>query len=109
MMEGDDDVDANGRNVRCKAEPKILDGKYFVIKSRENDNVKATCILCGAVRSGSIKGTGNFTRHYNDKHPERKDELYKYIKSKTLIVQTSVQPKINVFTHEQVKSAQFIE
>lgn len=109
MLNNDDSENTN-RNVRMKAEPKILDGTYFTIKLREGDKVKAICVFCGAVRSGSVKGTGNFTKHFNDKHPERVGELYNYIKSKSTIVQKpSKQMKLTTISSEQVNSKNTIK
>lgn len=86
-----------------KTDPKILDGTYFAVKSRNGDNVKAICVLCGVVRSGSVKGTGNFTRHYSDKHAERMQDLHSYIRSKSTIVQKpSKQLKLSTVSSEQV-------
>lgn len=71
----------NGK--RIKADPKILDGQFFEVVVRfNNNNVKAKCIQCGVIRSGSIMGTGNFVRHYNQKHKEILDELHNHIKPK---------------------------
>lgn len=79
---GDEEVNdiSNANKKRTKIDPKILDGKYFKIKIREGDRVQAVCCLCGSLRWGSIKGTGNFTRHVNDHHGDRTKEMYNYIK-----------------------------
>lgn len=84
---------------RTKANPKILDGKFFDIKTRDGDNVKATCQLCGTIRKGSVNGTGNFTKHFHDHHPEKVDEMNIYIKSKSSTVSSTMglkQTKLNV-------------
>lgn len=71
---------------RARVDPKILDGKFFTPKSRIGDNVKAICTLCGAIRSGSVKGTGNFIRHVNEKHPEHSENMRKYLANKSMVV-----------------------
>lgn len=80
-------------NKRTKTDPKILDGKYFSIKLREGDKIKAICAICGKVVSGSATGTGNFTRHINDKHAERSQEMYNHLANK-LIVNASKSGKL---------------
>lgn len=72
---------------RIKATPKILDGKYFSIQSYvTNENIKAICAICNVVRSGSIIGTGNFTRHYKQNHPEKLLEMFEHITTKSNIL-----------------------
>lgn len=80
-------TDNQNENIskRTKVDPKILDGKFYTIKLRNGDKVQAICNLCGSVRSGSINGTGNFTRHINDKHSERAPEMYEYLASRTMV------------------------
>lgn len=80
---------------RIRVDPKILDGKYFTPKSRIGDNVKAICTMCGAVRTGSVKGTGNFIRHVNEKHPEHSENMRKYLANKLMVaVSGLVQTKL---------------
>lgn len=59
--------------------PKLLDGKYFQIVSRDGIQVKATCMQCGKMRSGQTKSTGNFMEHIRKDHPCLIDviELYR--------------------------------
>lgn len=93
---------------RIKCDPKILDGTYFQITVRSTDdsnNIKARCAQCGVIRSGSTTGTGNFIRHYTDKHKERCEELQNYI-SKSHIVpsaeKTQLTLTMNKITAEKV-------
>lgn len=85
-----DENDKQTNEKRIKSVPKILDGKFFEITIRSSDNnVKARCTQCSTIRSGSIAGTGNFTRHYYEKHKERIEELYNHIKPKQNILSTA--------------------
>lgn len=34
---------------------------------------------------GSINGTGNFTRHINEKHSERAQEMYNYLRNESTL------------------------
>lgn len=87
------------KRKRTKAIPKILDGKYFDTKLREVDRVQAICKICGNLRWGSIKGTGNFTRHINDSHRDRVEEMKKYIKQgSTINVNDNKQPTLKAYT-----------
>lgn len=72
-------------NKRTKTEPKILDGKFFAIKIREGDKVKAICTFCGKIVSGSLTGTGNFSRHINDKHAERAQDMYNHLANRSIV------------------------
>lgn len=103
IRQRDDDEEVNARSdamkKRTKTIPKILDGKYFVIKLREGDRVQAIYKLCGALRWGSIKGTGNFTRHINDNHKDRVEDMQKYIKQgKEMNVNDNKQPTLKAYT-----------
>lgn len=69
-------------NKRIKADPKILDGTYYVVEGRDGTNVKAICMECQSAKRGSVNGTGNFTKHYRLKHPELYDKVLEHI-SKT--------------------------
>lgn len=96
-------------NKRTRVDPKILDGKYFTPKTRTGENVRATCSLCGAVRSGSVKATGNFFRHINEKHPEYSLEVKKYLSTKPIIaenglVQTKLTDTRPLITNDKVSS-----
>lgn len=79
------DSQNENKSKRAKVDPKILDGKFYTIKLRNGDKVQAICNLCGSIRSGSLSGTGNFTRHINDKHSERAEEMYEYLASRTMV------------------------
>lgn len=78
--EGNNHDSDNPNSKKVKVDPKILDGKYFNIKKREGDRVQAACTICGALRWGSLRGTGNFTRHIKEKHQEKQLEMYNYLK-----------------------------
>lgn len=101
----DDDEEVNAlcdaMKKRVKAIPKILDGKYF----REGDKVQAICQICGAVRWGSVKGTGNFTRHINEKHADQVDEMKIYIKQgSTVNVIDNKQPTLKAYTQWRIQT-----
>lgn len=72
-------------NKRTKTDPKILDGNFFSIKLREGDKIKTICCICGKLVSGSATDTGNFTRHINEKHGERAQEMYNHLVNKSAV------------------------
>lgn len=83
------------QNKRARVDPKILDGKYFSIKIRNGDNVRAMCSLCGIVRSGSVTATGNFFRHIKEKHSENFQEISEYLSTRhSVLEQGLVQTKL---------------
>lgn len=97
------------QNKKARVDPKILDGKYFTIKIRNGDNVKAMCSLCGVVRSGSVKATGNFFRHIKEKHSENFQEMSKYLSTRHSIleqgvVQTKLTSMRSLISNEKVGS-----
>lgn len=108
----DDNSESNeitAQNKRAKVDPKILDGKYFTIKIRNGDNVKAMCSLCGVVRSGSVKATGNFFRHIKEKHFEKFQEMSIYLSTRHSIleqgvVQTKLTSMRSLISNEKVSS-----
>lgn len=77
--------------------PKIFDGKFFVIESNQDDNIKARCTQCNEVKSGQISSTGNFIKHYQSKHPLKLNELRDSNKKPNLLEKgtTSHQPTLN--------------
>lgn len=83
--ESSDNSSSTQSAKRTKTDPKILDGKYFSIKLREGNKVKAICVICGKVVSGSATGTGNFTRHINEKHAERAQQMYNHLANKLIV------------------------
>lgn len=62
--------------------PRLLDGKYFSIESRNRLDIVAKCMQCGRTRKGSIKSTGNFMDHYRSFHPQLIPEIETYKKVK---------------------------
>lgn len=75
--------DGNSLVKKMRKEPKILDGKYFEVKSRDSNsnNISAVCKLCGIIKKGSCVGTGNFLKHIKIDHAEKSAEVYDYIKN----------------------------
>jgi len=49
--------------------PYILNGDIFRIESRNGDNVTVRCLYCKGRHRGSMRFTGNFTRHIKVRHP----------------------------------------
>lgn len=68
------------RQKKC---PKILDGQYFEVRTRDEKThkVSAVCKLCGTMQKGSLASTGNFLQHVKKHHSEKSDEIYQYITS----------------------------
>lgn len=64
--------------------PKIFDGKYFVVQKIDSEKITASCKLCGCMRNGSIKSSGNFLSHLKRKHTEIYTDCKEYIALKTL-------------------------
>lgn len=60
--------------------PKLLDGKYYKIIKRDNFKIEAKCTICGKLRKGDIKSTGNFMEHIRKSHSEMIQEVDSYKK-----------------------------
>lgn len=66
---------------KAKKVPKILDGTYFSITSRnDDDHVEARCSECDEVKKGKLSSTGNYITHYRLKHKEKVEKLMQYLK-----------------------------
>lgn len=89
------DTSENSSSKRTNADPKILDGTFFFIDIRNGDNVKAVCTTCGKSRSGSIKGTGNFTRHIRTEHPELNERMIQHITKSTNVLTSAGYSKLH--------------
>lgn len=63
--------------------PKIFDGKYFSIVSKNKKNIIAKCVHCEKTLSGTLPSTGNFYRHMKTKHIGQFEKL-KIIRKKSL-------------------------
>lgn len=113
--ENTDDADNNSENIstgqsveptqkRSKQKetddtsiPRILDGKYFQIVSRDKTSVEAKCTECQKQRKGDTKSTGNFMTHYVKEHPDLVKEIKLYKKQKN-DTQTSTVPSLKQTT-----------
>lgn len=89
--------------------PRILDGQYFQVLKQDGTKVEAICTTCNKIRKGDSKSTGNFIGHYNKDHPEKKDEVDLYRRSKnqdcsTSLKQTLIRPIVSLITTELVSS-----
>lgn len=91
--------------------PKTCDGKFFLIlKYKAGANIDAKCKLCpdgSKVVAAATNGTGNFTRHIKNHHPEELDNFNAYIANKKAVNQLAIdrnQTKITDYqcTFEQV-------
>lgn len=59
--------------------PKIFDGKYFKIISKDGDNIKAQCMNCvNRSYSGNVHSTGNFYKHISKIHPDILNDVKTY-------------------------------
>lgn len=63
---------------RAKATPKVLDGTFFTVTKRENDEIWAMCSECNQVKKGNVRTTGNFRGHYRLMHAGRLKDLDEY-------------------------------
>lgn len=98
-------------NKRIKADPKILDGTYYVVECREGTNVKAICTKCNSAKRGSVNGTGNFTKHYRLKHPELYEKMLEHISKASSQLSTTALSAIRIKSEippQEVSNCQLI-
>lgn len=80
--------------------PRLLDGKYFTIVKSEGTRIEAACNLCGKLRKGDQRSTGNFFDHFKTSHPSLVKEVDEYRNKKKQIVQTT--PMIQTTLREKM-------
>lgn len=83
------DIQTNDAPIDETSIPRILDGKYFEIISRDKTNVVAKCTKCKKQRKGCTKSTGNFMQHYKLEHGDLVAEVNLYKKQKIDLNQTT--------------------
>lgn len=92
------DAAASSSEVKEKKVPKLLDGKFYQIKSREGNKVVVVCTACNENIKGNLSSTGNFKSHYTRKHVSKIKELEDYL-SLNISKKTEKQMKIPEFQH----------
>lgn len=85
--------------------PRILDGKFYLIESQENDNISAKCLICNETKKGNIKSTGNFLSHYRTKHSQLANQLEEYLANRNTTSNQNdlIQSTLTTISKEQVK------
>lgn len=95
---------------RSKSIPRLLDGKYFsIIKEKDGTKIDVVCNLCGSIRKGDLKSTGNFMDHINKSHPtfikpvdDYKKGVSDEVPKEVTRQQRTVKEMLKTFSQEQV-------
>lgn len=86
---------------KAKKYPKILDGKYYTIRTESASTIEAICTMCQEIRKGNHSSTGNFLSHYKLKHSSMLAEVKKHLKPEIVEKNSSNQSTL----HENVSTS----
>lgn len=101
----DENPNKKQRNISI---PKLLDGTFYAIVSRDGMKVVARCLKCGKERKGDISSTGNFMEHIKKSHPDIKEKVEQHRKHSSdkqqKKHQKTVRDMLTTFTQDEVYS-----